>query len=86
MTTLKNRLSSDGGITQNEEAKVVGQVNISGQVCAAISMALVELDNEVHDIEHTILTISRIHRPYSPWSSKIYGINQAPNFIPNKRR
>jgi len=86
MTTLKNIFSSESGIARDKDAKVAGQEELSGEVCAAISMALVELDNEVHDIEHTILTISRTHRPYSPWSSKIYGINQAPNFIPNKRR
>jgi len=86
MTTLKNTFSSESGIARDKDAKVAGQEKLSGEVCAAISMALVELDNEVHDIEHTILTISRTQRPYSPWSSKIYGINQAPNFIPNKRR
>lgn len=47
---------------------------IPGEVIAAISAAIVELENDVHDIEHTIITIERTRRTYSPWSSKIYGL------------
>ena len=47
---------------------------ISGEVTAAICMALSESQNDVHDIENTILTIRRVERKYSPWSSKIYGL------------
>ncbi len=51
---------------------------IPGEVIAAISAALYELDNDVHDIEHTIITIERTRRTYSPWSSKIYGLRRLP--------
>ncbi|MDD4418111.1 MAG: lamin tail domain-containing protein, partial [Bacteroides graminisolvens] len=30
------------------------------------------------DIEDTILTINRVKRNYSPWSSKIYTLRQTP--------
>ena len=50
----------------------------SGEVYAAIAMALYEYQNDIHDLEHTILTIERISRAYSPWSSKIYNLRQVP--------
>ena len=77
--------SSDCGTTPCADQSKGGEEVIPGEICAAISMALLELDNEVHDIENTILTISRTQRPYSPWSSKIYSMNKTPNFIPNRR-
>ena len=52
---------------------------IPGEVIAAISMALHEKQNDVHDIEDTVLTISRVKRSYSPWSSKIYTLRETPN-------
>lgn len=50
----------------------------SGEVFAAISMALHELGNDEHDIENMVLTIARTRRTYSPWSSKIYGLREVP--------
>ena len=41
----------------------------------AIAMALHLYYDEVHDDESNVITIKRIERRYSPWSSKIYGIN-----------
>ena len=41
----------------------------------AIAMALHLYFDEVHDDESNVITIKRIERRYSPWSSKIYGIN-----------
>lgn len=51
---------------------------LSGEVLAAISAAIVEMDQDVHDIESTILTIDEVKKTYSPWSSKIYGLRQLP--------
>jgi len=48
-------------------------------VAAAIALALFHLNQEVHDVENTILTFGKTGRNYSPWSSKIYGIRQLPN-------
>ncbi len=42
---------------------------------AAISMALHLFVNDMHDEESNIITIKRIERRYSPWNSKIYGLN-----------
>jgi hypothetical protein len=41
----------------------------------AIAMALHLFYDEVHDDESNVITIKRIERRYSPWSSKIYGTN-----------
>jgi len=47
---------------------------LSGEVNAAIAMALSIHVTQVHDFENTTITIKKISRPYSPWSSKIYGL------------
>ena len=49
----------------------------SGEEIAAIVMALHEHLN-AHDQESTILTINKVKRAYSPWSSKIYGLRELP--------
>lgn len=49
-----------------------------GRVNAVIALALNQYLEDVHDYENTILTIQKIVRPYSPWSSKIYGLRQIP--------
>lgn len=51
----------------------------SGEVIAAIAMALNE-HLDAHDRESTILTINKVRRAYSPWSSKIYGLRETPRY------
>ena len=46
----------------------------SGEEIAAISMALHLHYSAMHDEESGVLTIKKISRAYSPWSSKIYGV------------
>ena len=46
---------------------------------AAISIALYKYSISLHDEEHTILTINRAAKVYSPWSSKIHTLTQTPN-------
>lgn len=50
-------------------------VEIPANEIAAISMALHLFFNDIHDEESNIITIKRIERRYSPWNSKIYGLN-----------
>jgi Na+-transporting methylmalonyl-CoA/oxaloacetate decarboxylase gamma subunit len=52
--------------------------DIPGEVLAAISTALYELEQDVHDIEHAVLTIRKAKSNYSPWSSKIYSLRENP--------
>lgn len=51
----------------------------SGEVIAAVGCALHLYTSQMHDIESTRLTIQKVSRTYSPWSSKIYGLNQLPH-------
>jgi len=50
-------------------------LDITGETSAAISLALYYYLNELHDIESGKITIKKISRRYSPWSSKIYSMN-----------
>ena len=51
-----------------------GTCSIEGNVTAAISMALHLYFNDQHDEESNIVTIKKVQKSYSPWSSKIYGV------------
>ncbi|MDR0619344.1 MAG: OadG family protein [Bacteroidales bacterium] len=48
---------------------------ISGDVYAAIAAAIYMHQSELHDEETTIITIENVSRKYTPWSSKLYGLN-----------
>ncbi len=50
----------------------------SGEEIAAIAMALYEHLN-AHDKEDAILTINKVKKAYSPWSSKIYTLRETPS-------
>ena len=61
-----------------KEAKEKQLGEAPGEVFAAISLALHEMQSDVHDVEDTVLTITRVKRSYSPWSSKIYTLRETP--------
>ena len=65
-------------ITCEVEAKEKKLGEAPGEVIAAISLAMHEMQNDVHDVEDTVLTITRVKRSYSPWSSKIYTLRELP--------
>ncbi len=50
------------------------QTDLTGEVNAAIAAAIHLYRSELHDHENTVLTIKKVARTYSPWSSKIYGL------------
>lgn len=51
------------------------EVNMPANTTAAIAMALHLYYAEVHDEESHVITIKKVEKSYSPWNSKIYGIN-----------
>ena len=53
-------------------------LHIAGDVGAAISTALYLFFDEMHDEESNVITIKRVRKIYSPWSSKIYGLRVWP--------
>ncbi|HMN48712.1 MAG TPA: OadG family protein [Ignavibacteriaceae bacterium] len=70
---VKRLLRREGKVIEVKE-----DLSLSGEVNAAIAMALHLYYSEMHDKEDTVLTINKVSRTYSPWSSKIYGLRQFP--------
>ncbi len=58
--------------------KDAGGTNQEHETEAVISLALHMYLNEQDDYEKLKLTIQKIVKPYSPWSSKIYGLRNYP--------
>lgn len=56
----------------------IAKTDISGEVNAAIALALYMYSNELHDQENPVITMIKVSRTYSPWSSKIYGLRKSP--------
>lgn len=52
------------------------------EIAAVIALSLHFYIEDVHDYERAIITMQKVMRPYSPWSSKIYGMRQMPLHIP----
>lgn len=61
---------------QNQSQVMKNEVN--GEVITAIAVALRQYESDLHDIESEVITINKVARSYSPWSSKIYGVNNLP--------
>jgi len=63
------------------KAQAVPLAETSGETFAAIAAALhlYANENEVHDVESTILTIEQVRRNYSPWNSKIQSLRRSPD-------
>lgn len=72
---VRNKRESGKSLQRAEEHHDVD----SGEVIAAIAAALSEHFGETHDLEETILTIRKLKKAYSPWSSKIYNMRQMPD-------
>ena len=62
---------------ENEKKKRV----VTNDELAVIAIALYKYSKNLHDNEELTLTINKVSKAYSPWSSKIYGLRR----IPNKR-
>lgn len=75
----KKEQEAQSNVTKIPSARVVSEGEIAGEEVAAIAIALYKYSEELHDIENTVLTINRVAKAYSPWSSKIYGLRQIPN-------
>lgn len=75
-TSKANKMRSQG-VEPKTVSKADAPSQDSGEEIAAIVMALHEHLN-AHDQENTILTINKVKKAYSPWSSKIYGLREIP--------
>jgi hypothetical protein len=71
-------IEAKGGTVDEHKVGESKKDGIPVEVCAAIAAALYEMQNDIHDIEDTVLTIEKKAVNYSPWNSKIYGLRQTP--------
>lgn len=71
----KKRVMKMSGFSKEEAKSIASE---SGEVFAAIAMALEEISDEDHDAENMVLTMKNVARSYSPWSSKIYTLRELP--------
>ena len=53
----------------------------NGEIIAAIALAVKLNKAEMHDRESDVITINKVARVYSPWSSKIHGLTPMPERI-----
>ncbi len=73
----RKKIEATGNVDTHKESAPHKVVD-SGEEIAAICMALHEHLN-MHDHEDFVLTINKVKRAYSPWSSKIYSVLNIPH-------
>jgi len=78
MGKMLNRSKVKTTVKENVTVQVPKESEVTGEINAAIAMALYMYQNEMHDSDQAILTINKVSRNYSPWSSKIYGLRKMP--------
>jgi len=61
--------------TQSKHEAALTNSGVSEGVHAAIAAAIHMYGIKLLDAENTVLTINKVSRTYSPWSSKIHGLN-----------
>ena len=59
----------------NDSAETEGNSVDNDELAAAFMALHLYANEDIHDQESNVLTIDRIQRRYSPWSSKIYSMN-----------
>lgn len=78
--TLTRKKKEAHGVSEHNKEDHHDELD-SGEVIAAIGMALAEHFGQGHDMEDTILTIRRMRKAYSPWNSKIYNLRNMPDKV-----
>ncbi len=68
---------------ENSSEKAMAQAPLqpgeaSGEIIAAIAVALKLNKEALHDHESEVITLNTVARVYSPWSSKIHGLTNNP--------
>jgi glutaconyl-CoA/methylmalonyl-CoA decarboxylase subunit delta len=72
---LSSLFAKPSGKTELNKNIVPDPRDLGGGDSAVIAAAVYLFLNEIHDDENRIVTIKRVSRTYSPWNSKIYGVN-----------
>ena len=79
LSIAQNRKKNRKGTGSSSSS--AAKVTLTGEVNAAICMAMLMYFNEIHDEEDNIMTIKKVSKTYSPWSSKIYSVRNYFNRI-----
>ncbi|MBS0010759.1 MAG: OadG family protein [Bacteroidales bacterium] len=66
---MYRRAAREGRALDDSEKQV-----LTGEVNAAIAIALYLYFDEIHDYESNVITIKKVSKSYSPWSSKLYNM------------
>jgi len=53
-------------------------VKTTDEIASVIALAIHMYMTRMQEYENTIITIQKVIKPYSPWSSKIYGLRERP--------
>ncbi|PIE87489.1 MAG: hypothetical protein CSA01_00435 [Bacteroidetes bacterium] len=61
---------------KREGRNVKGVKRMNSYEVAAVSYALHLYLSELHDEESNVITLKRVDNKYSPWNSKVYGLNE----------
>lgn len=80
--TMKKEAKAVKAAARDNEPAVAFDMNSdepTGETIAAIAVALRFFEDDMHDMESQVITINRVAKAYSPWSSKIYSLRQIPN-------
>lgn len=70
LRSVRNKKSADEPAFPEKRKPVSSEEDVN----AAIAMALYLHFNEIHDEESNVITIQRVSKTYSPWSSKLYNM------------
>ncbi len=74
MKSLFGKKSPDASAETAEGPIHPAEADLTGEINAAIGAAIHLYRSELHDFEDTVLTMKKVSKTYSPWSSKIYGL------------
>jgi Na+-transporting methylmalonyl-CoA/oxaloacetate decarboxylase gamma subunit len=74
MVAAKNQSSSN----EIHEQKQIHNSDTEEETAAAIALAIHMYKSELHDQESFTITLKKVSKIYSPWSSKIYTLRQNP--------
>lgn len=68
--------------TSSAQVQAPAADQTDAEIAAVIALAVNLYLKQVREYEQANITIQKAIKPYSPWSSKIYGLRQQPMFIP----
>ena len=78
MMKIFSFLTGKKATSTNQLVQVKKNSDVAEEEAAAIALAIHMYTQEMHDIESVTITLKKVSRIYSPWSSKIYTLRQNP--------